>query len=155
MKQLLYIFCSLLLSGAVLGQAKQKPPAKPAIPELKKLLGGTGLPFRLINDSLAVIPYEGKNIASYDVMVQKISDLYIVHTNLTEALPGRINDTKLKYLLQRNNDFDIIKTTIDSASNTVYLRADMYKTGMTTAVMTRIIKQVANVTNIIGGDLNK
>lgn len=153
MKQLLYIFCFLLSTGAVLGQTKQKPPVKPAIAELRKLLGGTGLPFRLISDSLAVIPYEGENIASYNVMVQRISDLYIVYTNLTEALPDKIDDTKFKYLLQRNNDFDIIKIGIDSASNIVYLRADVYKAGMTTAVMTRIIKQVANVTNIVGGDL--
>jgi hypothetical protein len=155
MKQLLYIFCFLLSADAVLGQAKQKPPVKPATTELKKLLGSTGLPFRLINDSLAIIPYEGKNIASYNVMVQRISELYIVYTNLTEALPGKIDDTKFKYLLQRNNDFDIIKTGIDSASNIVYLRADVYKAGMTSTVMTRLIKQIANVTNIVGGDLNQ
>ena len=152
-KHLLYTSCFLLFAGICFGQVKQKIQVKPAIPELKKILKGTGLPFRLINDSLAVIPFEGQNIASYNVLVQKVSDLYIVYTNLTEALPGKIDETKFKYLLQRNNDFDIIKTGIDSVDNTVYIRADFFRVSATTALMTRIIKQVANVTNIIGGDM--
>jgi hypothetical protein len=87
------------------------------------------------------------------VLIQKVSDLYIVYTNLTEALPGKINDTKFKYLLQKNNDFDIIKIGLESSDNTVYVRADIFKSVTTTALMIRIIKQVANVTNIIAGDL--
>ena len=153
MKQLLYISCFLLSTGIASGQAKQKPPIKPQVQELKKILAGTGLPFRIINDSLAIVPYEGINIASYNVMLQKVSDLYIVYTNLTESLPGKIDDTKFKYLLQKNNDFDIIKIGIDSNDHTVYVRADIFKTGATTVLVARIIRQVANVTNIIGGDL--
>jgi hypothetical protein len=151
-KLLVFSFCSLLLAGAAFSQPKQKLPVKQAASELKKIMSGTGLPYKVINDSLAVIPYEGENIASFQVVVQKISDLYIVFSNLTEALPGKINDTKYKYLLQKNNDFDIIKTGIGD-DNIVYVRADFYKAGATTALMTRIIKQVANVTNIIAGDL--
>jgi hypothetical protein len=107
----------------------------------------------MINDSLAVIPYEGENIASYNVLIQKVSDLYIVYTNLTETLPGKINDTKFKYLLQKNNDFDIIKIGLESSDNSVYVRADIFKSVTTTALMTRVIKQVANVANIVAGDL--
>ena len=68
-------------------------------------------------------------------------------------LPGKINETKYKYLLQRNNDFDIIKIGIESSDNTVFVRADLFKAVITTALMTRVIRQVANVANIIGGDL--
>jgi hypothetical protein len=152
-KQLLFTFCLLLLAGIAFAQPKQKPAVKQAVPELKKILNGTGLPFKIINDSLAVIPFEGENIASYNVMVQKISDLYIVYTNLTEALPGKIDDTKFKYLLQQTDHFDIIKIGMNSDDNIVYLRADLYKSGTNTALLKRVIKQVANVTNIIGGDL--
>jgi hypothetical protein len=152
-KQLLFSFCFLLLSGIAFSQAKQKTPVKPTVSALKKLLSGTGLPYKIANDSLALVPYEGENIASYNVLVQKVGDLYIVYTNLTEALPGKIDDTKFKYLLQRNNDFDIVKTGLDSGDNTVYVRADVFTTGITTALLTRVIKQVANVTNIIAGDL--
>ena len=92
-----------------------------------------------MNDSLAVIPYEGENIASYNVLVQKAGDLYIFYTNLTEALPGKIDDSKFKYFLQRNNDFDIIKIGLETSDNTVFVRVDVYKAGTTA--------------NIVAGDL--
>lgn len=141
-----------LLSGFVFAQTKSKSPTTKPASELQKMLTGSGLPFTIVNDSLAVIAYEGENISSYQVLVQKISDLYIIYTNLTETFPGKIDETKYRYLLQQNDHYDLIKIGI-SADGTMYLRADVYKTGTNTVLMKRIIKQVANVTNIIGGDL--
>jgi hypothetical protein len=152
-KYLLYMLCILLSASISFAQTKPKMTVKQPIPELKKMLTGTGLPYKMVNDNLAVIPYEGENISSYQVVVQKVGDLYIVFTNLTESLPGKIDDTKYKYLLQQNDHFDIIKIGMNIDDNTVYVRADTYKTGITTVLLARIIKQVANVTNIIGGDL--
>jgi len=148
-----FTFLFVLLSINALSQTTTKTPVKPTESALKKIVSGTGLPYNMINDSLAVIPYEGENLASYNVLIQKVSDLYIVYTNLTEALPGKIDNTKFKYLLEKNNHFDIIKIGLESSDNTVYVRADVFRSVTTTALMTRIIKQVANVTNIIAGDL--
>ena len=147
------LFLSTLIVFTIMAVQAQKPPVMQAVPELKKLLSGTGLPFKVINDSLAAIPYGGQNISSYQVVVQKISDLYIIYTNLTEALPEKINETKYKYLLQKNDHFDVVKIGMNADDNTVYLRADVYKTAISTALLKRIIVQVANVTNIIGGEL--
>lgn len=153
MKQFLFTYCLVLMVGMAVAQPKQKSPVKQAVPELKKLLNGTDLPFNVINDSIAVIPYRGENISSYQVIVQKISDLYIVFVNLTEALPGKIDEKKYKYLLQQNDNYDVVKIGMSEDDNTVYLRADVYKVATTTALLKRIIVQVANVANIIGGDL--
>ena len=101
---------------------------------------------------MAVIPYEGENIASYQVVVQIVSDLYIIYTNLSEDLPNKLNETQYKYLLQRNNDYDIVKVGLAS-DGTFYLRADIFKITATTPVIKRIINQVANVANIMAGDL--
>ena len=79
--------------------------------------------------------------------------MYIIFTNLTETLPGKIDETKYKYLLQQNDHFDIVKIGMSADDNTLYLRADLYKAGTNTALLKRVIEQVANVTNIIGGDL--
>src|SRR6187549_2968168 len=152
-KYLLFTSCLLLFAGISFSQSKQKTPVKPTESALKKIVSGTGLPYKMINDSLAVIPYEGENIASYNVLIQKVSDLYIVYTNLTEALPGKIDNTRFKYLLEKNNHFDIIKIGLESSDNTVYVRADVFRSITTTALLTRVIKQVANVSNIIAGDL--
>ena len=147
------LLCLLFSANAMFAQQKTKTSLKQAVPELKKLLTGSSLPFKMVNDSLAVIPYEGENIASYNVVVQKISDLYIVYTNLTEALPGKIDESKYKYLLQQNDHYDVVKIGMSADDNTVYLRADLYKTVTSAVLLTRIIKQVANVTNIVAGDL--
>ncbi|MGZ8559518.1 MAG: hypothetical protein ACXWWC_14335 [Chitinophagaceae bacterium] len=152
-KYFLFMFCFLLLAGIVFGQPKAKSPVKKTVPELQKILTGTGLPYKIVNDSLAVIPYEGENIASYNVVVQKISDLYIIYTSLTEALAEKIDETKYKYLLQQNDHYDVIKIGMSASDGTVYLRADVYKAGTNTILLKRIIEQVANVTNIVAGDL--
>jgi len=94
MKYVLSVCCLLLVTGICLAQVKPKPVVKPPAGELKKLFTGTGLPFKIISDSTAVIPYEGENIASYNVVVQEIEDLYIIYTNLSEALPGKIDNVR-------------------------------------------------------------
>ncbi|MDP3312738.1 hypothetical protein [Lutibacter sp.] len=139
--------------GSVFAQTKSKTTVVQSVPKLTRLIADTGLPYKKVNDSLMVIPFEGENIATYNVVVQKINDLYIVYTNLTEALSGKIDDTKYKFLLQQNDYFDVVKIGMSADDNTVYVRADVYIVGITTALLTRIIKQVANVTNIIVGDL--
>lgn len=152
-KYLICMLCLLLSAGLAFTQTKPKTTVQQSVPELTKLMAGIGLPYKMVNDSVAVISYGGENIASYQVVVQKIGDLYIVYANLTEALPGKIDETKYKFLLQQNDHFDIIKIGMSADDNTVYVRADVYKAGITTALLARIIRQVANVSNIIGGDL--
>jgi hypothetical protein len=147
------LFFAVLITGATFAQPKSKPVSKPAQYELQKILTGINLPYKIVNDSLAAIPYEGNNVKSYQVIIQKISDLYIVLTDLTEIFPGKIDSTQYKYLLHQNNNFDLVKIGMSSEDNNVYLRADLYKAGTNTALLKRVIQQVANVTDIIGGDL--
>jgi hypothetical protein len=119
--------------------------------ELPKLISTMGLPYKVVNDSLVVIPYEGEFLKDYSVVIQQAADLYIVYTNLSEALPGKLGESRYKYLLQKNDNFDVVK--IGLAGDVFYLRADMYRKGLDAATLKRVITQVANVTNIIAGDL--
>lgn len=152
-KQLAGILCFLLVAVTAFNQNKPDPVSNNIKPELELILTGIKLPYSMVNDSLAVIPYNGENIKSYQVIIQKISDLYIVYTNLTETLPVKLDETKYKYLLLQNNNFDIVKIGMSADDSTVYLRADVYIAGTNTILIKRVIEQVANVTNIIGGDL--
>jgi hypothetical protein len=70
-------------------------------------------------------------------------------------MPGKISESNHNYLLHQNNNFDIVKIGISDADNTVAVRADLYKVGTNTALLKRVIAQVATVTDLIGGDLNK
>ena len=150
----LFLLFFLLFSVTTLfAQPKPKPTAKPAANELAKLMIGIGLPYKMVSDTVAVIAYEGVNIPSYNLVIQKTSDLFLIYTNLSEAVPNKINETKYKYLLQQNDNFDVIKIGLGLEDNNIYVRADLYKSGISTALLQRIIKQVANVTNIMAGDL--
>ena len=151
-KQLLLCCCLFVLTSISIAQSNQKQTAKPFTPPIKQLLTGSGLPYKMVNDSLAVIPYGGENIQSYQVLVQKVSDLYIVYTNLSEAIPGKLTEAQYKYLLQRNDEFDVIKIGLAN-DGTFYLRADLYRSIATNAILKRLISQVANVANIIAGNL--
>lgn len=152
-KQLLILLCILLLSGIAIAQPKPKPTPKPAANELAKLMMGIGLPYKMANDSVAVIQYEGANIPSYNLIIQKTGDLFLIYSNLSEAVPNKIDETKYKYLLQQNDNFDVVKIGMGAEDNNIYVRADLYKAGISTPLLQRIIKQVANVTNIMAGDL--
>lgn len=151
-KQLLVMTCLLLSAGIAIAQSQNKLPVERAVPELTKVLNGTGLPFEMLNDSAAIIPYQGENIATYEVLVQKVSDLYIVYTNLSEVMPEKLNETQYKYLLKLNDHFDIVKIGL-AEDGIFYLRADLYKSTASTPILERIISQVANVANIISGEL--
>jgi len=142
----------MLVSTNLLAQAKAKAPVKKAVPALEKILSGTALPYQVKNDSLAVIPYEGANIPSFNVIIQAIGDLYIVYVNLSEIFPDKLTESQYKFLLQRNDYFDITKIGL-AEDGTFFLRADVYKATVNSVFIKRIISQVANVTNIIGGEI--
>lgn len=146
------VSCFLFVVVMAVAQPKSKVSNKTSPGNLEKLLKGSGLPVTMINDSLAVIPYGGEHIESYNVAIQQAGDLYLVFTNLSDAVPGKINESNYKYLLQQNEHFDIIKISM-SADDQMFVRADVYKTNLNTATLSRIVKQVANVTNIIAGQL--
>ena len=146
-------FFLFFLVSISFSQTKTKATVKQPVSDLKTILAGTGLPYSIVNDSLAYIPFEGENIAKYSVIVQKIGDLFIVYTTLTEILPGKLDETRYKYLLEQSNNYDIVKLCLDTEANAVYVRSDIYKAGLTSPLLSRIIKQVANVTNIMAGEL--
>ena len=151
--RIIIIFCCLIFSENSLAQNKLKPITRQSNNELAKLMIGIGLPYKMVSDTVAVIAYEGINIPSYNLVIQKTSDLFLIYTNLSEAVPNKINETKYKYLLQQNDNFDVVKIGLGLEDNNIYVRADLYKSGISTALLQRIIKQVANVTNIMAGDL--
>lgn len=151
-KQLLFIACLLFSAGISFAQVNKKTSSKQAVPELTKLLSEIGLPYKVVNDSLAAIPYEGDNIENYQVVIQKVSDLYIIYTNLSEAIPDKLTVDQYKYLLEQNDFYDVVKISL-SGDGVFYLRADLYRSIATSVILKRLIKQVANAANIIAGEL--
>ncbi len=153
MKKSLLIVCILFLVSISFAQTKPQVQVKKVMPELEKLLTASTFPFGMLSDSAAIIPFEGTHIDSFNVAVQKVSDLYIIYANLTKTFPDQINETTYKYLLEKNDHFDITKIGLNVHDNMMYLRADVYISVMNGPLMKRILQQVGNATNIIAGDL--
>ncbi|KAK6021253.1 hypothetical protein OSTOST_13076, partial [Ostertagia ostertagi] len=141
-------------SNASVTLSKPKGPVKPVVAAFEKMVAGTKLPYKMINDSLAVIPYEGENVPNYQVVVHKAGDLIIVFVNLSDLWPGKLGAERYEYLLQQAYQFDILKIGMDADDKTIYARADLYKTTVTSPILGRVIRQVANVTNILGAQLS-
>lgn len=133
-------------------QGKAQPAA--SMPSLVHWVGTTKLPYKFINDSLIAIPFEGEHIPSYNVVVQGVGDLVIVFTNLSQAAPGKLDASRHAYLLQMNEHYDLVKIGLGLDSS-FYVRADVFRTALSNDIISRIIKQVANVTNIIAGELKQ
>ena len=57
--------------------------------------------------------------------------------------------------MKQSYNYGIVKFGLSKEDNNVYLRADLYKAGTNTALLKRVIQQVANITDIIGGNLKK
>ncbi|MBU7578123.1 MAG: hypothetical protein KAF40_08695 [Flavihumibacter sp.] len=152
MKMILYLVMVIGLPMLVTAQPKAKSPIKPEPFRLEKLVAGSGLPYKMVHDSLAVIPYTGEHVKEFDLVVQKASDLLLIYTNLSDALSGKLDSTAYPFLLQQNHHFDLVKIGMDE-SQTVFVRADVYLAATNVKLLTRMIKQVANVTNILGGIL--
>ena len=152
MKTNLYLALMLVLPILAIAQNKAKSPIKPEPFRLEKLVAESGLPYRMVHDSLAVIPYTGEYVKEFDLVVQKASDLLLIYTNLSAAVSGKLDSTAYPFLLQQNHHFDLVKIGMDE-SQTVFVRADVYLAATNVKLLTRMIKQVANVTNILGGSL--
>lgn len=79
-KRLLVFCCLVLLTGISVARSKKKLPEMQAVLELTKMLTGTGLPFKMLHDSVAVIPYQGENIATYDAIPGKLNEAHNINT---------------------------------------------------------------------------
>lgn len=153
MKNSILSIVIIFFATVAFAQTKPKAQVKKVTPELELLLSDTGFPFEMISDSAAIIPFEGTNIEEFNVAVQKVSDLYIIYSNLTKTFPNKIDETTYKYLLEKNDHFDITKIGLNVHDNMIYLRADTFISAVNAPLMKRILQQVGNATNIIAGDL--
>lgn len=152
-KQLLFLASFILVSSILFAQAKPKISVKPKLTGIEKKVAEMGFPYEKISDSIVVIPFEGSHIPSYKVRFAQVSDLYIIYINLTESIPGKLDETKYKYLLEQNNDLDFVKVGLDKSNNKFYMRIDVLSAASNTASLKNLINQIANAADQIADDL--
>lgn len=147
-----FVFISIFLV-TINAQAQQK--IKQPGGSLQKMLNESKHQYKKLTDSIYQITFAGDNIKEFDVTISQISDLFVISVDISEAMNLELKPEKYESLLKSNDAYDIVKIGLSEYNNHLYLRADIYSSIVNTAILKRIIAQVANVTEIIAGDLNK
>lgn len=153
MKIFFLFLASIFFATNILFAQIKKPSPKKIISNFENILIKTALPYEMVNDTLAYISYEGNNLKLYKVNITKMGYLYVVFANLSQIFPDKINETKYQYLLEKNNDFDLVKIGLSRESKMFYTRADVFLENLNAKIFKKIIAQVANVIDEIAADL--
>lgn len=151
-KYSLIVFTLFVFSIGLHAQGSKTSVTKKVTNPFEKIMTDIGFPYEKINDSIAVIVFEGANIKSYKLYCLKIDDMYISYVNLSTALSKKIEPSHFTSLLAKNYSMDFVKIGMSETSKEFYVRADVYVNGTSAANFKKIVAQVADATDIIAAD---
>lgn len=141
-----------MISIMSFAQSAKTTPAKKVLTGIDKVMTEIGYPYTKVNDSIATITFTGEVVKSYDLSFFKTGGLYITYINLSK-LPGlTINESKYKYLLTCNTNFDLIKVGLEE-DGTAFIRCETYVNGALAGNLKRIIDQVGNAVEEVASKL--
>lgn len=112
-------------------------------------LKATNLPYEKINDSTVVIPFKGTAIDSYQIIITKTENMYVLLNNLSNSIPNIENENNYKRLLELNNDLDIVKLSIEKVSGKIFARIDSYAVATNSDTLSKLIGQIADAVDYI------
>jgi hypothetical protein len=140
-----YFFSIVLLFvfGISFSQTK-KPATVPKISAFESKIKATNLPYEKINDSTVVIPFKGTEVASYQIIIVKTANMYVLLSNISNSITGVENAKKYKRLLELNNDLDIVKFSIEKGTGKIFARIDAYDTSINAKILGSLISQIAD-----------
>jgi hypothetical protein len=104
----------------------------------------TNLPYEKINDSTVVIPFKGTEVASYQIIIAKTANMYVLLSNISNSVPNVGNAKNYKRLLELNNDLDIVKFSIEKETGKIFARIDVYDTSINAKILGSLISQIAD-----------
>lgn len=151
-KYSLVVFCLFAVTIGLQAQNSKTTPTKRVVSPFEKIMTDMGFPYEKINDSIAVIVFDGANLKSYKLYCLKVDDMYITYVNLSTALPKKIEPSHYSSLLVKNYSMDFVKIGMSESSKEFYVRADVYINGTSAANFKKIVAQVADATDIIAAD---
>ncbi|OYU54140.1 MAG: hypothetical protein CFE25_16005 [Chitinophagaceae bacterium BSSC1] len=151
-KYSLIVFSLFVFSIGLHAQGSKTVAAKKSTTPFEKIMTDMGFPYEKINDSIAVIVFDGANLKSYKLYCLKVDDMYISYVNLSTALPKKIGPSNYPSLLTKNYSMDFVKIGMSESSKEFYVRADVYINGTTAANFKKIVAQIADATDIIAAD---
>ncbi|MDD2792396.1 MAG: hypothetical protein PHD73_04400 [Sediminibacterium sp.] len=142
-KHLGILFIILSLAGSSFAQAKKTATVqKQSLLESK--IKATKLPYEKVNDSTVVIPFKGTEVASFQIIVVKTENLYVMLCNVSGLVPKAGDEKNFKRLLELNDEMDIVKFTLLKDSGNVFARIDAIESIITPVTLGKLIGQLAN-----------
>jgi hypothetical protein len=144
------------LGGVCCGQIKDT--ASPSY--LAGLMKDVGYNFRTIDDSLYKVPFEGDTLKQYEVNVLHFEDMVIVFVNLSKAAmaqhtPVVLDKGNLEKLMLYNIHFDYLKFGIEQSNGELFVRVDIYTSGLNAKTLRKFVDQVGRAANEIYPEMIK
>jgi hypothetical protein len=137
------LFIILSLAGNSFAQAKKTATVqKQSL--FESSIKATSLPYEKINDSTVVIPFKGTEVASFQIIVVKTANLYVMLCNVSGIVPKAGEEKNFKRLLELNDEMDIVKFTLLKDSGNVFARIDAFESIITPVALGKLIGQLAN-----------
>ena len=142
-KQLIILSVILSLASSSFAQTKKTVTGpKQSAFELK--IKATNLPYEKLNDSTVVIPFKGTSVDSYQIIVVKTTNLYVMLCNVSNIVPNIGIEKNFKGLLELNDELDIVKFTLLKDSGKVFARIDANDSMITSNNLGKLIGQLAD-----------
>jgi hypothetical protein len=142
-KKCFFSIVLLFVFGISFCQIK-KSSTVPKISAFEYNIKATNLPYEKINDSTVVIPFKGTEVASYQIIIAKTANMYVLLSNISNSVPNVGNAKNYKRLLELNNDLDIVKFSIEKETGKIFARIDVYDTSINAKILGSLISQIAD-----------
>jgi hypothetical protein len=150
LKSSLLVSCLLLIQVPSFGQAKasqdKTSPDKTASARVSQLLEQSGYSYSKVKDDGWTIPFHGKALPDFDVVVFTAEDLAIFVVFVAEQNELRVTPELMKSLLQMNADADRVKIGIDKKGS-LFVRVDASIRLMDVDELKADVEQVAAATD--------
>jgi methyl-accepting chemotaxis protein len=104
-------------------QDPQSDQAKAALTKVAHLLDQSGYKFTKVADSVWTIPFEGKSLASFTVIVSTQEDIAVIFVILAKKAELNVTPEMMRQLLQLNADLDRVKIGLDDGDD-LFVRID-------------------------------
>ena len=122
------LFVTFVVASAPMGARwlSQDPPAEQArasVSKVGRLLDESGYKFTKVADSVWTIPFEGKSLPSFTVIVSTQENIAVIFVILAKKAELNATPEMMRQLLQLNADLDKVKIGLDD-SDDLFVRID-------------------------------
>jgi hypothetical protein len=138
--------CALLASMVLCWPAASEAQTEASRGRVARLLDQSGYSFKKINEVVWTVPYTGKSLPDYQVILTVKDELAIIFVVVAKSADIRTDARMQRTALNLNHRFDRVKVGIDNDGD-LFVRVDVTTSTLNLAEFKRNVEQVANASD--------